>query len=189
MAKTVNPLLSMEASGSVGKSLTYGKHLGRNVVRLWTKPANPKTVEQGDQRLVFSYAGAGAARVKSDSQFGVGFKSIVPAGFTIQNGTAKVISDLFPTASALFASFDGATNKALFTAKANAIGVLDYEIPYAGTIKSVSNGEVLYALAYSLSIVAASNPTIFNYAPFTTPITSWDADDIDDFVDVITNPA
>lgn len=46
MARTTAPLLSMDASGSVGNSLTFAKWKGRNYVRRWAKPANPRSTAQ-----------------------------------------------------------------------------------------------------------------------------------------------
>ncbi len=50
MAKVKGPLMSMEASGSYGSTLVFGRRLGSNVVRQLVKPANPKTQGQMDAR-------------------------------------------------------------------------------------------------------------------------------------------
>ena len=46
MARTTGPLLSMDASGSVGEALTFSKWKGRNYVRRWAVPHNPKSTGQ-----------------------------------------------------------------------------------------------------------------------------------------------
>lgn len=46
MARTTGPLLSMDASGSVGNALTFGKWKGRNYVRRWAVPSNPRSTGQ-----------------------------------------------------------------------------------------------------------------------------------------------
>ena len=46
MAKLVGPLLSIEARGKVGEVLVYFPFKGRNVVRAWTKPTNPRDIDQ-----------------------------------------------------------------------------------------------------------------------------------------------
>lgn len=43
MARVTSPLLSLDASGSVGKAITFAKWRGRNYVRRLVVPANPKT--------------------------------------------------------------------------------------------------------------------------------------------------
>lgn len=46
MARTTGPLLSMDASGSVGNSITFAKWKGRNYVRRYAIPANPRSTAQ-----------------------------------------------------------------------------------------------------------------------------------------------
>ncbi len=46
MAKVKGPLMSMEASGSYGSTLVFGRRLGSNVVRQLVKPSNPQTAGQ-----------------------------------------------------------------------------------------------------------------------------------------------
>jgi hypothetical protein len=54
MAKTNGPLFSLEASGTIGKAITYGKNKGRNFVRVRVTPANPQTAAQTGVRSNFS---------------------------------------------------------------------------------------------------------------------------------------
>jgi len=56
MARVVNPLMSFDASGSIGKALTFAKWKGRNYVKKWFKPANPNTVAQQAIRTVMANA-------------------------------------------------------------------------------------------------------------------------------------
>lgn len=46
MARVKGPLMSMEASGSYGSTLVFGRRLGSNVVRQLVKPSNPMTAGQ-----------------------------------------------------------------------------------------------------------------------------------------------
>lgn len=46
MAKLTAPLLSLEARGAIGEALVYFPWKGRNVARQWTKPANPRDIDQ-----------------------------------------------------------------------------------------------------------------------------------------------
>ena len=50
MAKLKAPLLSLGASGSIAKTLTFFNWKGINVVREWVSPANPNTALQQVQR-------------------------------------------------------------------------------------------------------------------------------------------
>lgn len=46
MAKVNGPLMSLSASGTVGKAFTFGIWKGIAYVRKWFKPENPQTAEQ-----------------------------------------------------------------------------------------------------------------------------------------------
>lgn len=50
MAKLKAPLLSLGASGAVGKALVFGNWKGLDVVREYVVPANPRTTGQTTQR-------------------------------------------------------------------------------------------------------------------------------------------
>lgn len=54
MAGVKGPLLSMRASGQIGKSQVYGSWRGVPYARVHVIPANPKTVAQMAQRNLFS---------------------------------------------------------------------------------------------------------------------------------------
>lgn len=61
MARVTGPLMSMEASGTIGKSLTFANWVGRQYVRRWTRPSNPQTLNQMEQRNAFSVIGVGVS--------------------------------------------------------------------------------------------------------------------------------
>lgn len=56
MAKVIAPLLSMDASGAVGKSLVFGKWKGINYARRYLVPMNPNTMNQAKVRGYFTQA-------------------------------------------------------------------------------------------------------------------------------------
>jgi hypothetical protein len=53
MAKTTAPLLSMGASGQIGKTQVYGSWRGTSYARRYVIPANPQTQAQTDTRNIF----------------------------------------------------------------------------------------------------------------------------------------
>lgn len=57
MAKLVGPLFSLEARGAVGEALVYFPWKGRNSVRQWTKPTNPRDIDQQIVRQKFALSG------------------------------------------------------------------------------------------------------------------------------------
>ena len=46
MARVTGPLMSLDASGSIGKAITFAKWRGRNYVRRLVVPSNPKSALQ-----------------------------------------------------------------------------------------------------------------------------------------------
>ena len=58
MAKVTAPLLSLKASGTIGKTQTFASWRGVNYVRERVIPANPRTSGQVATRNVFSYLSA-----------------------------------------------------------------------------------------------------------------------------------
>jgi hypothetical protein len=55
MAKVTAPLLSMGASGTIGKTMTFGAWKGRPYVRQRVIPANPKSASQYGVRCMMSF--------------------------------------------------------------------------------------------------------------------------------------
>lgn len=55
MALVHGPLMSLDASGTIGKAITYTKWKGRNVVRERVIPANPKSGAQVGRRAMFAF--------------------------------------------------------------------------------------------------------------------------------------
>lgn len=52
-AKVTGPLMSISASGTIGKSLTFLTWKGIQVCREWFKPANPQSTEQVNVRYAW----------------------------------------------------------------------------------------------------------------------------------------
>lgn len=52
--KLVAPNLSFEASGTIGKIITFAKVRGVKYARSWFKPANPQTAKQVNERLAMA---------------------------------------------------------------------------------------------------------------------------------------
>lgn len=55
MPKPTGPLLSMRASGQIGKTMVFSKWKGRAYVREYVEPSNPQTTEQTHTRDCFSW--------------------------------------------------------------------------------------------------------------------------------------
>ena len=63
MAKVGGPLLSVEASGTVARTLTFLRSRGNNVVRARVIPTNPQTMPQSQARIVLSFNGEASKRI------------------------------------------------------------------------------------------------------------------------------
>ena len=55
MVKLYAPLMSLAASGTLGKAFTCSKWKGRNYARKWVVPSNPKTVLQVSTRAMMRF--------------------------------------------------------------------------------------------------------------------------------------
>jgi hypothetical protein len=55
MARTTGPLMSLDASGSIAKTLTFAKWKGRPYVRQLVTPANPRSVAQYYNRAMMAF--------------------------------------------------------------------------------------------------------------------------------------
>jgi len=61
MAKTTGPLFSLEASGTIGNTITYSRWKGRPYVRRRVIPVNPMTADQIKVRNAMRVLGAGVS--------------------------------------------------------------------------------------------------------------------------------
>lgn len=68
MALVTGPLLSMSASGSVGKAITFSNAKGAPVARGYKVPSNPNTAAQQAQRAFMAYAVAAWKALSSDAK-------------------------------------------------------------------------------------------------------------------------
>ena len=55
MARATGPLFSIEAAGTLGKTVVYQTQNGQAVVKMWAKPKNPKTASQKTTRALAKY--------------------------------------------------------------------------------------------------------------------------------------
>ena len=63
MAKLIGPCHSLDARGSLGKTLTFAKQRGSNYVKRYAVPDNPKTAAQTGHRAGVGYIAKNWARV------------------------------------------------------------------------------------------------------------------------------
>lgn len=185
MAKVIAPLGSFSASGKIGKAVVYFPHLGRNVVRGLVIPANPKSETQGDSRLMLGALGRAVKAIANPSDARTDLLAAVPAGQTFGSFLVRNVMAIFGKGQAGVAALTtaaGAHAATNWEAQGTAAGLTDLTVPYAGTIKTITKGDQLYAIAAHCMNVAASNPALFARAPYTTELASWDSADVVSFV-------
>ena len=177
-AKVTSPLLSITATGSIGRTLVYFSHLGRNVVRGLVTPRNPRSATQGDARLLLGALGRAASGVLIGGMYQSDARTIVPAGQTWVSDFIRSIVARYGTGAtgvaALNTAYEAHTATNWETA-ATGIGLADLTILYASsTGTSITAGAMLYALAQAAFDIRATHPTLYNRAPYTTALASWD---------------
>ena len=186
MAKVGGPLYSMTASGKIANAMVHFKWKGLAVVRQWIKPSNLKSEDQGDVRQILGGLGRATKAAKANSLFRDDAR--VAAG-TLNTWVSKFVQyirqNVMVDATAFeseLTTFNAHTAVAAFNSSALALGLQSLAIAYRGTTNSFSYGLQLYELAKYAIAVHAENPELFNRAPYTTALASWDADDVADFV-------
>ncbi len=79
MAKVEGPLFSLEARGKIGNVMVHFPWKGRNVVRKWLKPTNPRDI---DQKIIRQKMAA----------YGKCLGAMVTPGSVLPNGSASVVA-------------------------------------------------------------------------------------------------
>lgn len=138
MAKVTAPLMSMDASGTINKTIVY---LKGGKARIWVKPANPNTVAQqgvrnklGDIQRSLKMLGA-VLRAELKSKFGARWNSDI-VGYLTKNNAA-----LLTTYTTEFTAFAAGNKTAWDTA--------DTSVP-----KALAAGLPLYAAAKAIKAIA-----------------------------------
>lgn len=179
MARVTGPLMSMEASGTIGKTLTFANWVGRQYVRRWTRPSNPQTADQMDQRNAFSVIGVGVSQAnkclqvngsttKTDEQ---AFRNKTPSGMRWNGYIQKVLtgSSAAGYQAAKLAWNALASTTAWETTAAGLTPPVQSAPQYkegGATDQPATPGEVLFIMNYGLYLIGASKT-----APGATPPT------------------
>jgi len=186
MAKVTGPLYSMTASGKIADAMVFFGWKGIAVVRQWLVPANKKTEDQGDARLILGGLGRATKAAKATSLFRA--DALSAAGGVNTWGTAfvqyirKNVLDTVDHYETDAAVFDAHLQKTVFNTGGTTLGLNDFDISYAGTEISFARGYMLYLLAKYAIAAHGVNPDLFDREPYTTALAEWDADDVGDFI-------
>lgn len=178
MARVTGPLMSMEASGTIGKTLTFANWVGRQYVRRWTRPSNPQTQDQMDQRNAFSVIGVGVSQAnkclqandstgKTDEQ---AFRDKTPSGMRWNGYIQKVLTGSGAAGyNAAKAAWNALSNKAAWETTAAGLTPPVQSAPQylagGATNAAATPGEVLFIMNYGLYLIGASSAAPTNTPP------------------------
>ena len=179
MARVTGPLMSMEASGTIGKSLTFANWVGRQYVRRWTRPSNPQTSSQMEQRNVFSIIGVGVSWANKCLQINssttktdeAAFRKKTPSGMRWNGYIQKVLAGSsaagYQTAKL---AWDTLASKTAWETAARGLTPPVQSAPQykegGASDAPATPGEVLFIMNYGLYLIGARSA-----APTATPPT------------------
>lgn len=173
MAKVTGPLYSMTASGKIADAMVFMSIKGRAVVRQWLIPANPKTADQGDVRLVMGGVGRAVGAVKKTGAYAEQLITlgVVPTDQSKQSYLVKRIIEAYCSDATAFeaevTAFEAHTAEADFISGAVTAGLIDFDVTYKGTTSAFSAGLMLYLLAKAAIGLA------FTGTPYSVALGSW----------------
>lgn len=162
MAKVTGPLLSLSASGTVGKALTFANWKGINTARIASTPSNPKTVNQMANRA-FLAAGGKVTKVTDPASTEATFlRTKTPAG---QSYASYFVREMLGTGNVNMSAAKTAYNlggnaaaKAIFDTAAATINLESVDLD-GTTNTQVPAGMALWAAyAASYRLGSASTP-------------------------------
>ena len=181
MAKVTMPLLSGSASGKIADALVFMTSKGRNIVRQFVVPANPKTTGQGDTRIILGGLGRAIGKIKKDKVFAnmLTALGVIPTGQSKQSYLVKFIKDTYiadaTVYGTLLTTYNAHTAKAAFEAAAVDLSIVSFDLDYA-EISAFPAGLGLYLIAKAAIALG------FTGAPYATALASWTETEVDAMV-------
>jgi hypothetical protein len=182
MAKVTGPLFSIEARGKIADAMVHFPWKGLNVVRGWVKPANKKSPDQGDVRLMLGGLGAAMARPETGSLYQEDLLDLAEGTETWNSAFVKFgMKNVFVDIAGFTADhvlYVGHSAKDSWDSVAAVLGFIDYEVTYSGTPLIYEAGFQLYMLARTAIAIHAAHSELFNRAPYLTALASWNSGNV-----------
>lgn len=156
MAKVTGPLMSLDASGTVGKTATFSKWKGRNYVRLRVTPMNPQTDSQAATRTYLGAMGQALSTIltkakdsmHAGSAFWQAAVSFAPAGQSwISFASRTILGTNFGNIAAVVTAYTAvsSTPKGYYDTHAAALGLTNFSLSY-GSAPAIAAGAQLYGM-------------------------------------------
>jgi hypothetical protein len=182
MAKVTAPLLSMDARNKIGDALVFIGWKGIKDVRMWLKPAQPKTGKQGDVRLVLGGLGRASKPADPSKYYVYNAKQAAPAQQSWISRFVQYIKNTYMSTATDFEAenteYESHTAKSSFDTAAADLGLTDFDIDYKSTTSVFAAGLQLYELAKYAIDVRKTNPGLFNKSPYTKDLADWTGSDV-----------
>lgn len=186
MAKVTGPLMSLDASGTVGNTTTFSKWKGRNYVRLRVTPQNPKTDAQAQSRSYLGALGQALSTIltrakdmaHAGSPFWAAAVSFAPAGQSwISFASRTILGTNFGNIAAVITAYTAvsSTPKGYYDSHAAALGLTTFSLSY-GSADPIAAGAQLYGmykfaveqLGYTAPAGGFASPTTGELGDFVT---------------------
>lgn len=184
MAKVTGPLMSLDASGTVGNTTTFSKWKGRNYVRLRVTPQNPQTEDQATSRTYLGAVGQALSsiltRAKDVTHVGSAFwaaaVAFAPAGQSwISFASRTILGTNFGNISAVVTAYTAvsSTPKGYYDDAAADLGLTNFSLSY-GEAPAIAAGAQLYGLlkfaveqlGYDAPSGGLASPTVMELSDF-----------------------
>jgi hypothetical protein len=182
MAKVTAPLLSMDARNKIGDALVFIGWKGIKDVRMWLKPAQPRTGKQGDVRLILGGLGRASKPADVTKYYVYNAKQAAPAQQSWISRFVQYIRTTYMVDADAFEAehteYGSHTAKAAFDSNAADLGLTGFDVEYKSTTSSFVAGLQLYELAKYAIDVHKANPGLFNKTPYTKNLADWTAQDV-----------
>lgn len=170
MSKVLGPLLSLSASKTFGKTLTFANWKGINTVRLKSNPSNPKTEGQQTNRAYLAAGGKISKSVNPTAALATYLRTVTPAQQSyISYLVSQALGTNNATVVATLAAYNLAANstvKGYFGAQAAAKGIQGVNIG-SETYEQIPAGAVL-AIAWQGAVNAGFTGIGTTFASVTT---------------------
>ena len=177
MAKVTGPLFSLTASGKLANAMVHFTWKGIAVVREWLKPANPKSADQGDIRIILGGLGRATRVIEKDSPYKVDAIKVAGPQQTFVSALVGYVTKNWMSDGtefdAEYAIYAAHTAKSDFDDEAADLGLVDFDLTYKGMTNKFVAGMQLYELArYAIARKNAAEGA-FNRSPYTIALADW----------------
>lgn len=182
-AKVTGPLMSLDASGTVGNTTVFSKWKGRNYVRLRVIPKNVNSIAQQAVRSILGTLAKAVRAVTTSfddlvnflgSQFFIDAVAVAPTGQSWVSYLQKIMNSIFDATVTAYAALDS-THKGYWQTAALGIGLSSYT-DKSGDAHTA--GEQLFMLGtYAVNVLS--------YSGFASGIAAADGTETGDFADYV----